>query len=181
MRVLVVLLALAAPLQARADEGPMTRLSVILGWGQSDGALAEEHFQAYLLGVEAGVQWKLDSRHLFDIGPSWSLIYGCWDQSSCFSGGLSTFEMAGILRLRWRVPVELTGALYVVAEGGPELYRASIPVPPDDSRTYYGFVAGGGLEYGQGGYLVSIAVRDALVGDDPSGIKFLVRIATGGK
>lgn len=181
MRPFLALIVVLAPLEARADEGPMTRLSVILGWGQSDGAMAEEHFQAYLVGVEAGVQWQLDASHLFDVGPSWSLIYGCWDQPSCFSGGLATYEMAATLRLRWRVPVPLTGALYLAAEGGPELYRASLPVPPDDSRTHLGFTAGGALEYGEGDYLISIGVRDALVAEDPSGLRFLVRIATGGR
>jgi hypothetical protein len=154
-----VLAVLCPAAPARAEELPAGKIGTNLGVRQGLGSLGGQYTLGVVGGVQAGWQPTSTARRL-SFGVDWSLGWGYhWaDQSSVNASSLSTREMT--LGVKVRILTSQASPLFVSTGMGAQLLRTSVPVPPDDERSYLGMYWSVGPElYVLGQYLIQFEVR----------------------
>jgi hypothetical protein len=142
-----------------AEELPKGKIGMIGGARQGLGALGGRFGLGPVWGIAAGWQPASTERRL-SFGIGWSLVWGHhWpDDSTENSSSLSTREMS--LGVKLRVLTEQASPLFLSTGVGVSLLRTSVPVPPDDERSYVGMYWSIGPEfYVLGRYLVDFEMR----------------------
>jgi hypothetical protein len=179
MRVVPIIaaaLALSAPAVASAQaEPPMSYASLVVGVQQNMGELGDHFRYGFVGGTEAGVHKRFGEHAIWDLGIAWALLYGYFPASGDreVDPYIEVIQLEGIVRGRVRLPGPMP--LFVLAEGGASMYRASLPVPPDNEQIYVGATAGGGLEIDIGSFVIALGVRYGLFLDGPMGMRVMVR------
>jgi hypothetical protein len=180
--VAVVIAARAAPAAAEVVEEPrVTRLSVIMGVRANTGALERHHAFGALFGAEAAIHPRLFGERV--LGLAWSVLWGFYGQSeqeTDIEGALDTVEMAFGVRFRWRLPAE-SPMFVVLPQASFELWRGSVPIPPNDSRLLLGASVGAGVELHLGSWVLTMTASYGLIGDDAAGLRLLGGIGLGSR
>jgi hypothetical protein len=178
LRIVVIAAAIVASVPAIAEaqsDPPMSYASLVVGVQQNHGELGE-HFQyGFVGGTEAGVQKRFSDHAIWDLGLAWSLLYGYFPASGDreVDPYIEVIQLEGIVRGRVRLPGPMP--LFILAEGGASMYRASLPVPPDNEQIYLGGTAGGGVEIDIGSFVIALGVRYGLFLDGPTGMRIMLR------
>jgi hypothetical protein len=180
VRFLVVLglLALAAP--AQAEELPAGKLGLTFGARQPMGALGGQFSVGMVGGIEAGWQPTSTDRRL-SLGVDWSLSWGYhWaDDASDNAAKLSSREMSLGVKARF-LAGQAASPLFLSTGLGAVLLRTSVPVPPDDERSYLGMYWSAGPElYVLGRYLIHFDVRYGPFVNGPGSLTLSLGLAFG--
>jgi hypothetical protein len=169
-----------APASAAAQEGsPNGRLGLVLGGRQNVGGLADDYALGTTWGIHAGYQLATGARP-WSVGGAWSVLWSRFGAANddLVGGPLSVLEMNFGLHFRWLLSEG--AARFVTLSAGGTLYRANIPIPPDDERIYLGPYAGLGTEvYLSGEYLLSLEARYGLLTGGPGSLLVLAGFAFG--
>jgi hypothetical protein len=177
--VLAVALALA-PRAARADVS-QARIAIAGGLRLNFGDIGKDFAWGWqILDVEAALQPISFFRGNLRTGPSWwtTVSRVSATSSSALDARLSMLQMG----LGWRVAgsVPLYGyPISVHAQAGYEFLRASRPVAPDDTSTYFGPALQAGLEYGNGASFWGVQATWDLVGVGPEGVYVMAFVGLG--
>lgn len=158
---------------ARADDAAGTRLGFLFGAGEQVGSLGSRYGLGWTIGAEAGWMptWA---------GFVWSLTYGSYTASEANDPvqKLGLWDMSIYARLR--APLRKTGVpIYAYGQIGASLLRASTPLPPDDSQTFFGPKAGVGVEASWGWFFLGVQADYGLLTGGPSGLQVVTTIGAG--
>jgi len=178
-RAALILIALAlTPGAAAAEKLPSGKIGLLMGVRQGLGELG--HFSLGPTGgVEAGWQPTNTDRR-FSFGVAWSVLWGYqWPgTSSQNASSLASREMA--LGLRVRILVSHDSPAFLAFHAAASTLRTSVPVPPDDKRSYWGgFVGFGGEAYLAGRYLLEVQGRVSQIVGGPTSLILLVGFSFG--
>jgi hypothetical protein len=184
MRCLAVVLAslasLASVRSASAEELPAGQLGLTFGARQPLGSLGGQFSVGLVGGIQAGWQPTSTDRRL-SLGVDWSLSWGYhWaDDASDNAAKLSSREMS--LGVKARILAGQAAAPLFLSTGvGAVLLRTSVPVPPDDERSYLGMYWSAGPElYVLGRYLIHFDVRYGPFLDGPGSLTLSLGLAFG--
>ena len=157
--VAVVLAVVCLPTAAAAEELPAGKIGLMGGARQGLGSLGSQFSLGPVWGIEAGWQPSSTDRRL-SVGVHWSLVWGYhWPgDGSSNAASLSSREMS--LGVKGRLLTGQSSPLFLSTGLGVALLRTSVPVPPDDERSYVGMYWSVGPElYVLGRYLVTFEVR----------------------
>jgi len=166
----VVAAAALAPAPARA-QSLSTRFGATTGYRMMLGDLGKRYQHGWSIGMEAGAQvgWLGILLSL-----QRSVIYSA--ESDNFDNSVFFLEASATLRPRIRLRGEQT-ALYVQAS--LDLLRASFPIEPDQTQSYFGPSVGFGGEFGLGPVTLGMSVKYGLLVGGPQGVQFLISAVTG--
>ncbi len=185
MKRLAVALALSAATAARpaaaAEDPPTTHAALIIGAGQNVGDLGDRYLYGFLAGTEAGFQIRPSVGAFYDLGAAWSFLWGYFPSSSDANVDdvLTVIQLEAVGRARLRMPGPLPS--FVRVEAGVDLYRASIPIPPDGEQVYLGPTAGLGFEVAVSGWVISLGARYGLFTGGPTGLRVVFGIGKGSR
>lgn len=177
--VLLGLLALGRPADTLA-QGPDTRMAFVIGGRANTGELGRRYYAGFTFGAEAGYVPHLP-------GTRWSFgvvarLLGTYTfvEGTQSDLNVESAYWASELGLGLRARVRLgSGATYAFVDATADLLRAGIPLPPDDSREYFGPSAGGGLEIVAGSVSLTLGARYGLITGGPSGLTLLISFGVG--
>jgi hypothetical protein len=177
----VLLLAAPARTALAAEDPPTTHAALIIGAGQNVGDLGDRYLYGFLAGTEAGFQIR-PTDSFWDLGAAWSFQWGYFPSSSASNVDdvLTIIQLEGVARGRLRLPGPLP--FFARAEVGVDLFRASIPIPPDNDQLYLGPTAGVGIEVAVSGWVISLGARYGLfAGTGPTGLRLMFGIGKGSR
>ena len=176
-----VVLALASPAPARAEELPPGTIGFMFGVLSGTGADAKRlGFGFYQFGMQAAWQPQATER-AWGWSVRWGTMFGTLYNGSAaqIDTQLHTMQMDLQVGLRfrpWKTP-----SRYLTARAGGELLRSNQPIPPLMQRAFLGGIASVGLDQYVGGFMFNVDVRYGLIGNDgPRELALLVGVGVTG-
>ncbi|HKA88147.1 MAG TPA: hypothetical protein VKE22_10790 [Haliangiales bacterium] len=166
--VIGTLVGAAAPASAQALK---TRFGATVGYRNELGDLGQRYAHGFSFGMEAGLQvgWLG-----FALSLSRSTVYS--SRADNFDNSVFLMEASATVRPRIRLRGE-SNALFVQAS--VDLLRASFPIAPDSSQSYFGPSVGFGGEFGLGRVTAGAAVKYGLLFGGPASVQIIFTLAVG--
>ena len=159
--------------RAAADGVPVGRYGFSLGARQNVGSLGGAFGRGLTFGVEAGY---LPGQ----LGATWAVRWGYFKSSDASRADSTLWLLEMDLGLRFREPLGENAPRFLIATGGLTLMRSNIPIPPDESRLYYGPYVGFGLEQLLfSSQMFAFEARYGLVAGGPAGLTLLLTYSFG--
>ncbi len=178
-RALAVLAVVGAAAPAAAEELPSGKIGVTGGVRQGLGSISGRFDIGWVVGVEAGWHPASTDRR-WSLGVNWSLVWagaGAGNETEN-SAGLSSREMT--FGVKARLLTGQASPLFLSLGTGLSILRTSVPVPPDDKRSYYGMYVSLGPElYLAGKYLLTLEARVGPIIDAPTSLTVAAGISFG--
>ncbi len=171
MRLPAALLLAALLATPAAAQPSRTKWGVRTGARLPTGDLGSRYGLGFVAGFESSYMptW---------FGLAWSLQYTWfWDRSD--ARNVDTLQLIDLdASVRTRVALSSTFPVFVWAQAGVGLVRASVPLEPDLGTSYIGPVGGAGVELAMWSPVVlAISTDYSYLGSGPSGFRVLASVA----